>query len=94
MNSAELETSIRDDFLRETVMFPHMAEEKVCGSSGRDRSDSGNKMCTLCDGIDDNHDGIMSCRLWQLNNEVYADGVPWSRWNRKRVEFSGRRTSE
>jgi len=72
-------------------MFPHMVEEKVCGSSGRDRSDSGNKMCALCDGIDDDHDGIMSCRLWQLNDEVYADSVPWSR---KRVELSDRRTSE
>ena len=34
-------------------MFPHMVEEKVCGSGGRDRSDSGNKMCTLRDRIDD-----------------------------------------
>ena len=74
-------------------MFPDMVEEKVCSSGGRYHSDSGNEMCMFCDGIDDNHDGIMSCRLWQLNNEVYADGVPQSRWNRKRVEFSGRRTS-
>jgi len=36
----------------------------------------------------------MSCRLWQLDNEVHADSVPWSRWNRKSVELSGRRTSE
>jgi len=71
-----------------------MVEEKVCGSGGRDCSDSGNEMCTLCDGIDDNHDGIMSCRLSQLNHEVYADGVPQRRWNRKRVEFSDRRVSE
>jgi len=28
-------------------MFPHMVEEKVCGSGGRDRSDSGNEMCTF-----------------------------------------------
>ena len=47
-------------------MFPHMVEEKVCGSSGRDHSDSGNEMCTCCDGIDDNHDRIVACRLWQL----------------------------
>jgi len=64
----------------------------VSGSGGRDRSDSGNEMCALCDGINDNHDGIMPCRLWQLDNEVHADSIPWSRWNRKRVEFSGQRT--
>ena len=75
-------------------MFPHMVEEKVCSSGGRDCSDSGNEMCTLCDEIDDDHDGIMSCRLWQLDDEVHADSVPWSRWNRKRVEFTGRRASE
>ena len=75
-------------------MFPHMVEEQVCGSGGRDCSDSGNKMCMFCDGIDNNHYGIMSCRLWQLDNEVHADSVPWSRWNGKRVEFSGRRMSE
>jgi len=89
-----LGTSIEDDFLRETMMFPHMVEEKVWGSGGRDCSDSGNEVCTLCDGIDNDHDGIMSCRLWQLNNEVHADSVPWSRWNRKRVEFSNQRTLE
>ena len=59
-------------------MFLHMVEEKVCGSSSRDHSDHGNEMCTLHDGINDNHDGIMSCRLWQLNNEVHADGIPQS----------------
>jgi len=75
-------------------MFPHMVEEKVCNSSGRDCCDSGNKMYMFCDGINDNHDGIVPCRLWQLDNEVHADGIPWSRWNGKRVEFSGRRTSE
>ena len=76
------------------MMFPHMAEEKVCGSGGRGCCDSGNKMCMLGDRIDDNHDGIVPHRLWQLNNEVHADGVPWRRWNGKRVEFSSRRTSE
>jgi len=75
-------------------MFPHMAEEKVCSSGSRDSCDSGNKMCTLGNGINDNHDGIVPCRLWQLNNEVYADGVPWSRWNGKGVKFSGQRMSE
>jgi len=75
-------------------MFPHMVEEKVCGSSGRDCSDSGNKMCALCDGINNDHDGIMSSRLWQLDDEVHTDSVPWSRWNRKRVELSNRRMSE
>jgi len=75
-------------------MFPHMVEEKVCGSGSRDHSDSGNKMCMLCDGIDDDHDGIMSCRLWQLDDEVHADNVPWSRWNRKRVEFTSWKASE
>jgi len=76
------------------MMFPHMVEEKVCGSSSRDCSDSGNEVCTLCDGIDDDHDGIMSCRLWQFDDEVHADSVPRGRWNRKRVEFSDRRMSE
>jgi len=58
------------------------------------KGEDGNKMCTLCDGIDDNYDGIMSCRLWQLDDEVHADSVPWSRWNGKRVEFSDQRMSE
>jgi len=80
----ELGTSIGDDFPRETVVFPHMVEEKVCSSSGRDCSDHGNEMRTLCDGINDNHNGVMPCRLWQLDNEVHADSVPQSRWNRKR----------
>jgi len=75
-------------------MFPHMVEEKVCGSGSRDCCDSGNKMRMLCDGIDNNHDVIMPCRLWQLDNEVHADGIPQSRWNGKRVEFSGQRMSE
>jgi len=90
----ELGTSIGDDFLRETVVFPHMVEEKVCGSGGRDFSNSGNEMCALCDGINDNYDGIMSCRLWQLDNKIHTNSVPWSRWNRKRVELPGRRMSE
>jgi len=76
------------------MMFPHMVEEKVCGSGGRDCSDSGNKMCMLCDRINDDHDGIMSCRLWQLDDEVHADSIPWSRWNGKRMEFSDQRTLE
>jgi len=76
------------------MVFPHMVEEKVCGSGGRDCSNSGNEMCTLCDRIDNNYDGIMSCILWQLNNEVHADSVPWSRWNRKRVELPGRKMLE
>jgi len=75
-------------------MFPHMVEEKVCSSGGRDRSDCGNEMHTLCDGINDDHNGIMSCRLWQLDNEVHTDSIPWSRWNGKRVEFSSWRMSE
>jgi len=75
-------------------MFPHMVEETVCGSGGRDCSDSGHEMCMLCDGINDDHDGIMSCRLWQLDDEVHTDSIPWSRWNRKWVELSDRRTSE
>jgi len=85
----KLGTSIGDNFPRETVRFPHMVEEKVCGSSSRDCSDSEKEMCMLCDGIDNNHDGIVPCRLWQLDNEVYADGIPWSGWNGKRVEFFG-----
>ena len=68
-------TSIGDDFLRETMMFPHMVYEKVCSSSSRDHCDSENKICMLGDGINDNHDGIMPCRLWQLDNKVHADGV-------------------
>jgi len=75
-------------------MFSHTVEEKVCGSGGRDCSDGGNEMCALREGIDNDHDGIMSCRLWQLNDEVHTDSIPWSRWNRKRVELSDRRTSE
>jgi len=59
----ELGTSIRDNFPRETMMFPHVGEEKVCGSGGRDCSDHGNEMCTLCDRINDNHNGIVPCRL-------------------------------
>ena len=55
----ELGTSIGDNFLRETMMFPLVVEEKVCDSSGRDHSDRGNEMRTLCDGIDDNHNGIV-----------------------------------
>jgi len=47
-------------------MFPHMVEEKVCGSGSRDCSDSGNKICALCDGTDDNHDRIVSCRFGSL----------------------------
>jgi len=80
--------------IRVRVHLLSFITEKVCGSSGRDRSDRGNEMCMLCDGINDNHDGIMSCRLWQLDNEVHADGIPWSRRNRKRVEFSSRRASK
>jgi len=67
-------------------MFPHVVEEKVCGSSSRDCSDSGNEMHMLCG-------GIVPCRLWQLDNEVHTDGIPRSRWNGKRMEFSGQRTS-
>jgi len=59
-----------------------------------DCSDCGNEMHMLCDGIDDDHNGIMPCRLWQLDYEVHADSVPQSRWNRKRVELSGRRMLE
>jgi len=68
-------------------MFPHMVEEKVCGSSSRDRSDCGNEMCMLCD-------GIMSCRLGSSTMKSMlmvshgADGMGrgWSslvggRWN-------------
>jgi len=83
-----LGTSIGDDFPRKTVMFPHVVEEKVCGSSGRDHSDCGNEMRMICDGIDDNHNGIVPCRLWQLDNEVHTDSIPcWSegtchRWRR------------
>jgi len=69
------------------MTFPDMVEEEVCGSGGRDCSDSGNEMCAFCD-------GIMSCRLWQLDNEVHTDSIPWSRWNRKRVELSDRRMLE
>jgi len=65
-------------------MFPHVVEEKVCSSGGRDCSDHGNEMCMLCDRIDDNHNGIVPCRLWQLNNEVHTDSITWSRWNGKR----------
>ena len=52
------------------------------------------KVCMLGDGIDNNHDGLVPCRLWQLNDEVHADGVPQSRWNGNRVEFSGWRMLE
>jgi len=83
----EFRYELGTSFPRGTMMFPHVVEEKVCGSSGRDHSDHGNEMRMLCD-------GIMSCRLWQLDNEVHADGIPWSRWNGKRVKFSGRRASE
>ena len=90
----ELGTSIRDDLPMETMMFLHMAEEKVHGSGSRDHCDSGNEMCMLGDRIDNNHDGIVPCRLWQLDNEVHTDGVPWSRWNGKGVDFSGWRMLE
>ena len=76
------------------MMFPHMDEEKVCCSGSRDHCDSGNKMCMLGDVIDNNHDGIVLHRLWQLDNEVHADSVLWSRQNGKRVDFSGWRMSE
>jgi len=33
------------------------------------------KCAHLVDGIDNNHDGIVTCRLWQLDNEVYAESV-------------------
>ena len=45
----KLGTSIGDNVPRETMIFPHVVEEKVCGSGGRDHSDCGNEMCTLCD---------------------------------------------
>jgi len=57
-------------------MFTHMVEEKVCSSGGRDHCDSGNEVCMLGNGINNNHDRIVPCRLWQFENEVYADGDP------------------
>jgi len=45
-------------------MFPHIVEEKVCGSGGRDCSDSGNKMYMVGDRIDDNHVGIVPHGFW------------------------------
>jgi len=56
------------------MMFPHMVEEKVCGSGGRDCSDSRNKMCMLSDGIDNNDDGIVPCvRGRSASSDISSD---------------------
>jgi len=37
----KLETSVQNDLLRETMVFPYMAEEEVCGAGSRDSRNSG-----------------------------------------------------
>ena len=65
------------------MQFPDMYREQAGCSEGCDHSVCQNELGHLTHGIHNIHDHIVAMRLWELNNEVDADGVPMELWNRE-----------
>ena len=60
-----------------------MCKEQVGHSEGCDCSVCQNEVGHLAHRIHNIHDCIIAMRLWELNNEVDADGVPMKLWIRE-----------
>ena len=66
------------------MQFPDMCKEQVGRSMGCDHSMCWNEVGHLTHGIHNVHDCIIAVRLWKLDNEVNADGVPMELQDRER----------
>jgi hypothetical protein len=89
----ELRTSVRHHLPRKSVVLPDVLDEQPGGSDGGDSNEGRHEVSCLGHGIYHYHHCVMTRRFWELDDEVYANGVPRSVGNRKRVELSDRRTS-
>ena len=65
------------------MQLPDMCKEQVGHSEGCDRSMCWNEVGHLTHGIHNIHDRIVAVRLWELDNEINADGVSMELWNRE-----------
>ena len=65
------------------MQFPDMCKEQVGCSKGCDCRMCQNEVGHLAHGIHNIHDCVIAMRLWELDNEVDADGVPMELWNRE-----------
>ena len=66
-------------------------KEQAGCSKGCDHSVCWNKVGHITHGVHNIHDHVVAVRLWELNDEVDADGVPTGLWNREQNIFSNRR---
>ena len=75
--------SVRDHLSWKSMQFPDMCKAQASRSEGCDRSMRQNEVGHLTHGIYNIHDCIVAVRLWELDDEVNADGVPMELQNRE-----------
>jgi len=88
--SDELRSAVGYDFPRETVEFPDVPKVKVYRSGGRDCGNCFDEVGTFAHGVDGHHDGVVSARFWEFQDEVHTDDIPAFFRDQERLEFSGR----
>ena len=58
-----------------------MCKEQMGHSEGHDHHVCWNEVGHLTHRVYDIHDHVIVMRLWELNNEVNADGIPMELWD-------------
>jgi len=88
--SDELRSAVGHNFPQEAVELPDILKVKVCRSGGGDCGNHFDEVGMFACRVDSHHDGVVSARFWEFQDEVYADDVPAFFRDRKWLEFSSR----
>src|SRR6266699_2286333 len=85
--------SLQDNFPREAVQLPDVAQVQVGSAGRRDSSSHLAKVCALAGGVNNHHDCIIASRLREFDNEVYAHRLPAVVRRQEGLEFSDRQSA-
>ena len=60
------------------MQFPNIVPELPCRSFRRDSGVYREEVRAFSEGIYHHHDCIMAIRLWELDNEIHTNRMPWA----------------
>ena len=69
-------------------MLPDMLDEQTGCSGCSDHCEGGHDVGLLSDGVHHHHYRVVTCQVWEFNNEVHTDCVPGSVRDWKGVELA------
>jgi hypothetical protein len=73
------------------MMLPNLSEVDSCGAFGGDGGMGRNEVTALTQHVHDDHDGVESMGLGEVDDEIEGNGLPGFRWGLRRYELADRK---